>query len=157
MEMVSMSRLKMEKLNGTNFELWKFRMEDILEDRDLWIAVFGTKPTNMKEEEWVVLERMARNLIRIYLVDSVLLKFSEKKIATTLWKNLGDLYQAIYMVNKHFLWKRLFPLRMDIVDFADEHLNAFDTIVTQLILIGVKMNDEDHPLFFSKFKLGNDH
>jgi hypothetical protein len=31
-EMVSTSRLEMEKFNGTNFELWKLKMEDFLID-----------------------------------------------------------------------------------------------------------------------------
>jgi hypothetical protein len=40
----------------------------------------------MKDEEWVVLERKARSLIRLYLVDSVLLNVSEENTVETLWK-----------------------------------------------------------------------
>jgi hypothetical protein len=29
-------------------------------------------------------------------------------------------------------------------DFLVEHMNDFDTIMTQMILVGVKMDDEDH-------------
>jgi hypothetical protein len=101
-EMVSTSRLEMEKFNGTNFELWKLKMEDLLIDRDLWVAVSRTKPIGMKDEEWVVLERKERSLIRLCLADSVLLNVSEEKTATTLWKKLGDLYQAKSLVNKLF-------------------------------------------------------
>jgi len=44
-------------------------MEDLLIDRDLWIVISRTKPTGMKDEVWVVLERNARRLIRLCLVD----------------------------------------------------------------------------------------
>ena len=53
----------MEKFNGTNFELWKLKMEDLLVDRDLCVAISGTKPTGMKDEEWVVLERRQEVLL----------------------------------------------------------------------------------------------
>jgi hypothetical protein len=38
----------------------------------------------MKDEEWVVLERNTRSLIRLYLVNEILLNISEEKAAATL-------------------------------------------------------------------------
>jgi len=67
----------MEKFNGTNFELWKLKIEDLLVDQYLWVVVSGTKPTGMIDEEWVVLERRVRSLIRLYLVDLVLFNVFE--------------------------------------------------------------------------------
>lgn len=59
--MASTSRLEMEKFNGTNNELWKLKMEDLLVHRDLWVVVFRTKPSGLKDEEWVVSERNEGN------------------------------------------------------------------------------------------------
>jgi hypothetical protein len=43
--MVSNSKIEIEKFNGKSFELWKLKMEDLLVDRDQWIAVDpGTAP-----------------------------------------------------------------------------------------------------------------
>jgi hypothetical protein len=42
-EMAITSRLEMEKFNGTNFELWNLKMEDILVNQYLLVVVFGTK------------------------------------------------------------------------------------------------------------------
>jgi hypothetical protein len=56
--------------------------------------------------------------------------FLKEKMQRTLWKKLGDLYQAKSLVNKNFLWKMLFSLRMGDGDYVAEHLNAFNTIVT---------------------------
>jgi hypothetical protein len=42
------SKIEIEKFNGQSFELWKLKMEDLLVDRDYWIAVDpGTAPTGM--------------------------------------------------------------------------------------------------------------
>ena len=115
-----------------------------------WVALLRMKPVGMKDEEWVVLERKVRSLIRLYLVDLVLLNVFEEK-TTTLQKKLGDFYQAKSLVNKLFFYKKLFSLRMGDGDSVTEHMNAFNTIVTQLISIEVKMDEEDSciTLFYS--------
>ena len=62
--MVRTSRIKIEKFNGHNFELWKLKMEDLLVDREQWIVVDpGTKPTATSQEDWDKLERRARSTI----------------------------------------------------------------------------------------------
>ena len=38
------SRVEMDKFNGSNFELWKLKIENMLVDRDLWDAVSSMKP-----------------------------------------------------------------------------------------------------------------
>jgi len=76
-EMVSTSKLEIENFNGTNFELWNINMEDLLIYQDLWVTICGTKPIGMIDEEWVVLERNARSLIRLYLGDLVLVNVFE--------------------------------------------------------------------------------
>lgn len=90
--MASTSRLKMDNFNGTNFDLWKLKLENFLVDRDLWVAVFGSKPIGMKYEEWEVLERKEISLIRLCLVDLVLLNISEEPTTSSLSKKMGYLY-----------------------------------------------------------------
>ena len=49
--MESGGKIEIEKFNGQSFELWKLKMEDLLVDKDQWIAVYpGTKPTKMSHE-----------------------------------------------------------------------------------------------------------
>ena len=50
--MASSGKIEIEKFNGQSFELWKLKMEDLLVDKDQWIAVdLGTKPTGVTDEE----------------------------------------------------------------------------------------------------------
>ena len=50
--MASGGKIEIEKFNGQSFELWKLKMEDLLVDKDQWIAVdLGTKPTTMSVED----------------------------------------------------------------------------------------------------------
>ena len=50
--MVSSGKIEIEKFNGHSFELWKLKMEDLMVDKDEWIAVDpGKKPTGVSDEE----------------------------------------------------------------------------------------------------------
>jgi hypothetical protein len=167
--MASSSRIEIEKFNGKNFELWKLKMEDLLVDKEQWIVVdpgtqhtgtpststqaTSTQPTStqttstpaigMLKEDWEKLDRRARSIIRLYLADSVLLNVSREPIAKELWHKLGNLYQSKSLVNKLFLQKKLYHLRMEDGDYVTEHLNAFNTPVSQLVSVNITIAKED--------------
>ena len=46
-------------------------------------------------------------------------------------------------MNKLFLWKKIYNPRMKDGDYVTEHLNAFNTVVSQLASIDIKILDED--------------
>ena len=118
-------------------------VEDLLVDKEQWIDVdpgtpststqaTGTQPTTtkttitpptgMSKEDWEKLDRRARSTIRLCLVDSVLLNVSGESTTKELWDKLGNLYQSKSLVNKLFLRKKLYHLRMEDGDFVMEHL-----------------------------------
>jgi hypothetical protein len=148
--MASSSRIEIEKFNGKNFELWKLKMEDLLVDKEQWIVVDpSTQPTGtpststqatstqntstqttstpitgMSNEDWDKLDRRARSTILLCLVDSMLLNFSGESTAKELWDKLGNLYQSKSLVNKLFLRKKLYHLRMEDGDSVTKHLKC---------------------------------
>ena len=75
--MASSLKMEIEKFNGKSFELWKLNMEDLLVDRDQWIAVDpGTSPTRIFADDWKKLDQKAKSTIQLCLSDSVLLNVS---------------------------------------------------------------------------------
>eukprot|EP00253_Pinus_taeda_P008231 PITA_08231 len=106
--MTSSGKIEIEKFNGQSFELWKLKMEDLLVDKDQWIAVDPGETT-----------------------------------AKALWDKLGALYQSKSLVNKLFLRKKLYNLRMKDGDLGTEHMNAFNIVVSQLSFVDIKISDED--------------
>eukprot|EP00253_Pinus_taeda_P013028 PITA_13028 len=98
--MASSGKIEIEEFNGQSFELWKLKMEDLLVDKDQWIAVdLGTKPTGVTDEEWKKLDRKAKSTIRLCVSDLVLLNVSGEATAKALWDKLGTLYQSKSLVN----------------------------------------------------------
>jgi hypothetical protein len=66
----------------------------------------------------------------------------EESTPKYLWDKLGKLYQSKSLVNNLFLGKNLYNLRMRDGDSVVEHLNAFNTIVSQLVYVEIKILDE---------------
>lgn len=145
------SRVEIEKFDGTRFDLWKMKMEDLLCDRDLWSAIEKEKPdaaqpdvVDPKEiEDWVRIDRKAKGLIRLCLADSILTNVMSEPTARDLWKKLESLYQSKSLVNKLFLRKKLYNLRMHEGDSFSAHLYNFNTVISQFVSIGVKFQDDD--------------
>jgi len=119
-------------------------MEDLLVDKDQWIMVdLHTKPTRVSDEEWKKLCQKAKSTIRLCVSDLVLLNVSGEAMVKALWDKLETLYQSKSLVNKLFLWKKLYNLRMKDGDSVIEHLNAFNNVVIQLASVDIKISDED--------------
>eukprot|EP00253_Pinus_taeda_P014733 PITA_14733 len=65
-----------------------------------------------------------------------------------LWDKLGTLYQSKSLVNKLFLQKKLYNLRMKDGDSVIEHLNTFNIVLSQLAYVDIKISDEDKCIIF---------
>eukprot|EP00253_Pinus_taeda_P036502 PITA_36502 len=142
--MASSGKIEIKKFNGESFELWKLKMEDLLVDKDQSIAVdLGTKTMAVSHEEWKKLDRKAKSTIRLCVSDSILLDVSGEATTKALWDKIGTLYQSKSLVNKLFLRKNLYNLRMKDGNLVTEHLNTFNIVVSQLASVDIKISDED--------------
>ena len=103
----------------------------------------GTKPMGVFDEEWKKLNQKAKRTIQLCVSDSVLLNVLGEAMVKALWDMLGTSYQSKSLVNKLFLRKNLYNLRMKDGDSVTEHLNAFDTVVSQLAFVDIEISNED--------------
>ena len=54
----------MISLNGTNYQAWKGKMEDLLYVKEYWKPVFAeAKPDDKSDDDWRVLHRQACGFI----------------------------------------------------------------------------------------------
>ena len=55
---------RMISVNGTNYQAWKGKIEDLLYVMEYWKPVFATeKPNDKSDDDWRVLHRQARGFI----------------------------------------------------------------------------------------------
>jgi hypothetical protein len=106
------------------------------------IETTRTTPTDMSKEYWEKLDRRERSTIRLCLTDPVLLNVSGESRDKELWDKLGNLYQSMSLVNKLFLQKKLYHIRMEDEDSMPKNLNAFNTLVIQLVFVNIMITEE---------------
>ena len=73
----------------------------------------STQPTGSTKEGCEKLERRERTTIQLFLLNSMFLNVYGEDIALKLWNNLRSLYQSNSLVNKLFIEKKLYHLKMD--------------------------------------------
>ena len=83
----------------------------------------------MNQEDWDLADQKSKGLIRLFLADFVLLNVHEEKTTSSLWKRLGAIYQGKSLVNKLFLRKKLYSLKMKEGASVADHLNAFNMLI----------------------------
>jgi hypothetical protein len=77
------------------------------------------------------------------LANSLLLNVSAEYSTKKLWDKLGSLFQSKSTVNKMFLRKNLYLLRMSEGSSVNETLNVFNTLIIQLFSVDIKITEEE--------------
>lgn len=134
---------RMINLNGSNYHVWKGKMEDLLYVKDYYMPVFETeKPENKTDGEWSLFHRQVCGYIRQWVDDNVLNHVSGETHARTLWSKLEQLYARKTGNNKLFLIKQMMALKYQDGTPLTDHLNAFQGIINQLAGMNIKFEDE---------------
>ena len=116
----------MVSLNGSNYNVWKEKMEDLFYVKGFHLSVFSNeKPDGNSDEEWTLLHKQVNGYIRQWVDDNVLKHVSSVNHARSLWTKLKDLYARNTENNKLFLFKQLMSLRYNDVSPITDHLNTF--------------------------------
>ncbi|KAK2382824.1 zinc knuckle (CCHC-type) family protein [Trifolium repens] len=139
---------RMVTLNGSNYALWKSKMEDLLYVKNFHEPVFATeKPDNKTDDQWTLLHRQVCGYIRQWVDDNVLNHTSGEKHAKSLWDKLEQLYAKKTGNNKMYLIKKMLSLKLQEGTSCADHLNTFQGIMNQLSAMGIKFDDEIQGLF----------
>lgn len=117
-------------------------MEDILYQKDLYHPISGVKPESIKQADWDILDRKALGTVRLTLAPSVTSNIAKEKTTADLFKALEKMYEKPSAVNKVYLMKKLFNLKMPENSNVAEHLNEFNTVTNQLESVGINFDDE---------------
>ena len=83
---VDEGKVKIEKFDGTDFGFWKMQIEDYLYQKNMYQPLTGTKPAQMKDEDWVLLDRKALGVIRLTLSRNVAFNIAKEKTTADLMR-----------------------------------------------------------------------
>ena len=116
-------------------------MEDFLFSKKLHLPL-GSKPEEMKIEEWNLLDRQVLGVIRLTLSKNVTHNMEKEKTIVGMMKALVEMYKKPSVNNKMYLMKKLPNFKMLESGPVVEHLNSFNIMVNQLVLVRIKFDDE---------------
>jgi hypothetical protein len=142
--MAEEGKLRIEKFDGSNFGFWKMQIEDYLYQKDLYLPLEGktSKPKDMEDKAWDILDRKALGAVRLSLAPSVAFNISKEKTTEDVMKALTRMYEKPSASNKVFLMKRLFNMKKPESRSVQEHLSDFNTITSQLESVGIIFDNE---------------
>ena len=102
----SLSSLRIAKLNGSNYQTWKFKVELLLIKEDLWDVV-SQEPPEALTPEWRAKDRKARASIGLLLEDSQLHLVRKEITARATWNALKQYHEKSTLSNKASLLRKL--------------------------------------------------
>ncbi|KAF1332517.1 reverse transcriptase, partial [Globisporangium splendens] len=142
------STARINKFGGTNFHTWKFEMQMVLEERDLWEVVSGEVKlehcvTELDQAAFKRKSRKAMATIYLAMEDSQLPLVRSASGAHDAWSKLEDHFEKKSLANKLFLRRRFFMAMMEEGDDVLAHINKVKTLAEQLDAVGAPVSEDD--------------
>lgn len=138
-------RITFIKLNDQNYDVWKFKMEMLLTDKDLWDAVTTDRPNveGQTRKSWDKMDRSARAKIVLCVEDNQLIHIKHETTAKGMWEVLQKVHERKHLNTKLFLQRKLFNMKYDESMNMAQYIHNIMEIVDQLRGIGKTVPDDD--------------
>jgi hypothetical protein len=141
----------MEKFDGGNFHLWKFKMRMMLSKHGLWKFVDGSATLPSEEvarANYNKKKTKAFALLCEHLTNAQLAHIQYCDNVRSAWEDLYGVHEAKKIDNKLFLRRRFFTIKMQERDDMLVHINTMKTFADQLCSIKVNITDENVYMVF---------
>ena len=139
----------LDKFNGDNFGLWKFKMEMVLAAKDLWDIVDKSEsppPDDAQEstkKEYTRRCKKALAIIAMNLVDKEMLHIKGCTGPAEAWETLCNIHETKSLSNILFLRRKFFTIKMEEGTDILEHINKVKSLADQLLVLEVPLRGED--------------
>lgn len=138
-----------DKFDGVNFHLWKFKMEMVMAEKELWEIVDGSEEPPSSDAEarvrtaYTRREKKAFAILALNLSDSQLSHIRSCKTPAEAWAKLCNIHEAKSLVNILFLRRKFFTIKMEENDDMLAHINKVKALADQLNGADVNITDGD--------------
>lgn len=136
--------------DGSRYNHWKFRLETLLDEKDLLKFIEKSLVENLdgitdevKKNEIKTEEKKCKTIIVRTLHDSQLEIIKEKKNAKDMWDALSSLYERKSVAGQLLLRRKLLTIRYNDSDGMSDHFVMFDGIIRDLRSAGANLEEMD--------------
>jgi hypothetical protein len=139
------------KLDGSNFINWKFKMQTLMEGYGVWNIAKGTelKPdaaagaTTTQIQDWEKRENKAKVLLCMSVKDSIIPHIREATTSAATWTTLKALYETSNTNRILFLKTKLLGIKMDGNESVSSFLGRIKEVKDKLVNIGETVSNTD--------------
>lgn len=134
--------INIEKLTAKNWCNWKFKMELILKENNLYKIISGNECS--QEGDSIAFMRRADKAFRLIALsvgDQYLGLLRKAGNARDAWKALVEHFERSCLTNQMILWKRFVYLKYDTKDDMQVHINNLIDLKIQLEAVGHHVNE----------------
>ena len=135
-----------DKLDGTNFYAWKFKIQMVLIDKEIWDVVDGSEAPPKEEKElklWNAKDKKALATICLTVKDSELVHIRSCTSSAEAWKKLAEVYETKGLARRLYLRRKFFTAQLQDGTAMQAHINKIMMLAEQLDAIGAGVSDED--------------
>ncbi|KAG3231278.1 hypothetical protein PI124_g23628 [Phytophthora idaei] len=148
MDASPISTARINKFDGTNFHTWKFKMQMVLEERELWEVTSGEVKLEhcMTAADQALFRKKSPKALAMIcpaMEDLQLPLDRSAKDAHDAWSRLEGHFEKKSLANKLFLRRRFFTTMMEEGDDVLEHINKIKTLAEQLDAVGAPVSEGD--------------
>ncbi|MGH7974689.1 MAG: retrotransposon gag domain-containing protein, partial [bacterium] len=139
----------MDKFDGGNFHLWKFKMEMLLASKDLWDIVDGSEEAPEEDSDPKMKKayqrraKLALSIIATNLVDKQAAHIQHCRDPAKAWIILCGVHEQKSLSNILFVRRKFFTIKMQDGDDMLDHINKVKALADQLSCLDVPLRDED--------------
>lgn len=128
------------RFSGSDYKMWKFRMECYLKMRQVHGAVTKRVPIN-PTQKWTKMNDSAVHYILAHLEDSIVEGIRRKNLtARWIFRKLDSIYEKTDPSAQVHIRTRLGSLKLEAGESIQSYLTKFDGMVTDLRSVGAKMS-----------------
>lgn len=141
--------IQFPKFNGKNYTQWKFRMDLLLEEKQMKCFVENTlaeaiekKDRGITEAEMILREKKCKSLLAQAIDDEQLQYVMDKDSAKAMYDALVTMFQRKSITSQLLLRRRLLMMKFNGADLQD-HFAKFDKLIRELKFAGAQLIDMD--------------
>ncbi|GJR93581.1 hypothetical protein Tco_0265755 [Tanacetum coccineum] len=121
---------------------WKMQIEDYLYQKKVHEPLAKSIPVGIKAEDWTLLDRQVVGVVRLSLANNIAYNVIKEKSTHGLIKALSNMYEKPSASKKVFLIRQLVNTKMEEGAFVADHVNKFNSILSTLVSVEIKFDDE---------------
>ena len=129
-----------EKFSGSNFPMWKLRVEMLLKKLEVWVVI---STPDLRSKEFTKKNEEALYVIISNVTDSVLPTIAQHTSASEAWISLVHTYESKSVGNIILLRRQFYRKNLNADEEMISHINNLKSLALQLNSAGSKITNEE--------------